>query len=145
MFKSGKITQWCEALVILQRDRGIWPDHLTLKNSGIDAMGKSIIFQLYTTMSMIFLTFFSVSTSGTPLTRHPEGGSSSHTGAVVGIIVAIVIIALVTGVYCYKRKKHSHKSKYIVFSNPKYHKDNLPGNDISMDSPLTSSSLSILA
>ena len=84
-----------------------------------------------------------VATTGLPLS-HPAS-SGSHTGAAVGIIVALIIIAVVSGIYCYKRKKYGHKSKYIVFSNPKYHKDNLPGNDISMDSPLTSSSLSILA
>lgn len=84
-----------------------------------------------------------MSTTGLPLSH--TGGSGSHTGAVVGIIVALLVIVLVSGIYCYKKKKYSHKSKYIVFSNPKYHKDNLPGNDISMDSPLTSSSLSILA
>ena len=71
--------------------------------------------------------------------------SGSHTGAAIGIIVALLIIILVSGIYCYKKKKNSHKSKYIVFSNPNYNKENLPGNDISMDSPLTSSSLSILA
>ena len=61
------------------------------------------------------------------------------TGAAVGISIILIMLIMTLSIYIYRKRKYHKKSKYIVFSNPKYQREHLPSNDmISLDSPLTS-------